>query len=265
MTAQPVPLASGRLTGGEWEHVVTRSYGTSVHRVRCAGTTYYVKTTSIVDRDDLRFHPQNEAERLLWLAGWGLPVPEVVEVGQVAGRSWLVTTAMPGVPATGPAGGPGWERVLRAVADLAATLHSIPARECPFDRRLAVTVPRCRAAVELGTVDLDDLDEHHSGWTGEQLLAELDSTPTPPEDEVVVCHGDLGLDNLLVDPDTLTVTGVIDCGRLGRADRWLDLAIVLRDIAECRPDGVDVFGRTYGLPTIDEEKRRYYRLLDEFI
>ena len=36
----------------------------------------------------------------------------------------------------------------------------------------------------------------------------------------------------MIDPETLTVAGLLDAGRLGIADRWLDLAIAVRDIGE---------------------------------
>ncbi|WP_216215535.1 APH(3') family aminoglycoside O-phosphotransferase [Amycolatopsis aidingensis] len=266
----PVPLACPEVLGGEWEHVATRSYGTTIHRVR-GDRTYYVKTSPIVDTADLRFHPENEAARLRWLARMGFPVPEVVEVGGTAERSWLVTTAVTGMPAAGPWSPAERARVVGAVAELAAALHALPERACPFDRTLAVTLPRCRAAVRLGTVDLDDIEEHRRGWSAERLLAELDATPVPPEDDIVVCHGDLCLDNVLLDPETLTVTGVLDTGRLGRADRWLDLSVAMRDIGEERqewgfgPAHATLFRARYGLSGMDYAKRDYYRLLDEFI
>ena len=76
----------------------------------------------------------------------------------------------------------------------------------------------------------------------------------------MVCHGDPCLDNILIDPETLTVQGILDAGRLGRADRWLDLAIVLRDLG----GSSSAFAAAYGLVP-DPAKERFYRLLDEFV
>ncbi|MBO3732890.1 phosphotransferase [Glycomyces niveus] len=47
-------------------------------------------------------------------------------------------------------------------------------------------------------------------------------TGTDPEDPVV-CHGDYMLPNVILDPRTLTVNGVIDVGALGVADRGRDI------------------------------------------
>src|SRR3954449_2313667 len=77
--------------------------------------------------------------------------------------------------------------------------------------------------------DLDDLDEERRGWTRDRLVAELLAT-RPADEDLVVCHGDLTLDNVLFDPDTCRVTGVLDAGRLGVADRWVDLAIATRSL-----------------------------------
>ena len=83
----------------------------------------------------------------------------------------------------------------------------------------------------------------------------------------MVCHGDLCLSNILLDARTCRVSGVIDAGRLGVADRWVDLAIVTRSLAG-DPDPlvrqtVDRYLDRYGVAP-DPDKIRFYRLLDEF-
>lgn len=251
--------------------MVVRSDGTTVHRVRArTGPGWYVKAAP--ERgDDWRFTPAREADRLRWLTGQGLPAAGVVEVGTDGRTGWLVTTALPGRPAAGPWSPEERARVVDAVADVLAALHALPAASCPFDRGLAVSVPRARAAVRDGLVDLDDLEDEHRGWSGERLLAELEGIPAPAEDDVVVCHGDPCLDNMLVGDGGRAVTGLLDVGRLGRADRWLDLAVLLRNLAEdCAgwgfgPVDADRFRARYGGLRVDPERTAYYRLLDEFV
>jgi kanamycin kinase len=79
--------------------------------------------------------------------------------------------------------------------------------------------------VDLG--DLGDLDEERQGWTATQLLAALDAqVPAMSEREVLaVTHGDWCLPNVLLDPETVRVAGLLDTGRVGRADRYTDLAL----------------------------------------
>ncbi len=251
---------------GRWSPVAHRSYGTSVYRVD-GPSTYYVKTAPAGRREDFRFDPTAEAARLRWLRAEGFPVPEVIDVGGDDRLEWLVTAALPGVPASAR-----WTRsqrraVVTTLAGLARELHSVPMSACPFDGSLRSTLPWARRAVTEGLVDLDDLDPAHHGWSAERLLAELTSAAAPDED-LVICHGDLCLDNVLVDPETQRLTGVLDVGRLGVADRWRDLAVLLRNLrGEYQGwDDHDHAGdllRGYGT-ALDDERLRFYFLLDEF-
>jgi aminoglycoside phosphotransferase len=197
--------------------------------------------------------------RLGWLAGHGIPCPAVVahEPGI------LVTTTLPG--RSGAEVWPADQRpgLADAFADLLRAVHSLPAADCPFDRSLGLTIPAAEAAVGAGHVDLDDLDPGRQGWTAERLLARLHTT-RPATEELVVCHGDPTLANVFCD-DHGHLTGVIDVGRLGVADRYLDLAIASRSLTS---RWHQAYGsrllRRYGLDRVDLGKIQFYRLLDEF-
>jgi kanamycin kinase len=227
------------------EHITSGKSGASVTRLRGA----YRKESA---HDDLI----GEGARLIWLAAQGIPAAEVLECGP----GLLVTAEVPGRPIAGDWPAEAHDRVVDALADLTRALHALPVDECPFDRRLAVTVP---AALEAG-IDLDDLDDERLGWTRDQLVAELMAT-RPASEDLVVCHGDLGTLNVMVDPETYEVTGVVDAGSLGVADRWLDLAIATRSL-EGRVGGdgaAERYLRGCGVE-VDPAKLAFYRLLDEF-
>jgi kanamycin kinase len=245
---------------------VTRSYGTRVYRL----DGHYLKSAPRRGREDHRFQAEAEAERLSWLARQGIPVPEVVDVGADETHMWLVTREVPGVPAAGPWPADRLDRVIDAVAELVLALHGLPAARCPFDRTLRITLPAARHAVRTGTVDLADLEPRHRGWSAQDLQRELDATPAPEQEQLVVCHGDLCLDNVLLDPDTLAPTALLDVGRCGVADVWLDLAVAVRNIGEeCTRWGYGpghaarLLARCGRQP--DPVREHYYRLLDEFI
>ncbi|MBB5790941.1 APH(3') family aminoglycoside O-phosphotransferase [Jiangella mangrovi] len=227
------------------EEITTGKSGATV--VRTAGT--YRKESA---DDDLI----GEGARLIWLAAHGIPAAEVLECGP----GLLVTAEVPGRPAAGDWPPEARDRVVDALAELTRALHALPVGECPFDRRLAVTMPAALSA----EVDLDDLDDERHGWTRDQLVAELLAT-RPASEDLVVCHGDLGTLNVMVDPSTFEVTGVVDAGSLGVADRWLDLAIATRSLeGRVGGDGASArYLRSYGVE-VDAEKLTFYRLLDEF-
>ncbi|MEV8379216.1 APH(3') family aminoglycoside O-phosphotransferase [Kribbella sp. NPDC056861] len=204
-----------------------------------------------------------EADRLAWLAGRGVATAKVVDHGQNEESAWLVTEAVTGITAASwPSG--DLATVTRSLADAARMLHSLPIDGCPFRRDLATTDLLASARVEAGLVDLDNLEDQYDGWTGGQLLDELRRI-RPTDENLVVCHGDLTPDNVLVDPDSGQLTGLIDVGGLGLADRWLDLAILYRELSDGPFDRSHAaqFLRRYGV-TSDPAKMSYYVLLDEF-
>lgn len=156
----------------------------------------------------LRWSPQGiapdalgEALRLRWARQW-LPVPEVLDLGGSGTAWWLVTRGLPGRSAVDPywLRRPG-EAALAVGRGLRALHQALPVAGCPFSWSV-----RDRTAHKAETPELS------------RLLA------AQPEDEVVVvCHGDACAPNLLLADDG-SVTGHLDLGRLGVADRWADLA-----------------------------------------
>ncbi|MDA2804081.1 APH(3') family aminoglycoside O-phosphotransferase [Nocardiopsis suaedae] len=246
-----------------WSPVAEGDSGDRVWRLTGRGrATLYVKIGA--DPAALRA----EAERARWLIGAGVAAPEPLECGEDAGAGWLVSAQVPGRPASGD-----WPAHLRApvvaaVARLARRLHDLPAGRCPFPRGLDRTLAQARENVRAERVDPADFDDERQGLGPREALAELErSVPAEPEADRVVCHGDLTLDNVLVDPATLEWTGVVDPGRLGVADRHLDVAPALREL-EGGPAWGAAFARAfahhYGDDRIDPGRLAFYRLLDEF-
>ena len=214
----------------------------------------------------------DERDRLLWLATTDLPAPEVLDWTDDGETATLTTAVVPGValselPASSvAAAATAWGRFLRR-------LHRVEREGCPFERWLVVTVPLARVNVDLGLVAEDDFDDERAGRSAEDLLLELlEQRPRAEELEtgdLVVCHGDACLPNFLVDPDTFEVTGMVDVGRLGIADRHLDLALAVRSVSDTRlnpaygPGAAALVLAAYGLPA-DPWRLDFYRLLDEF-
>lgn len=200
-----------------------------------------------------------EGARLRWLTEHSIPVPHVVECQQ----QLLVTTEVVGRTFADLWGDSASPVLLDALASMVSRLHALPIESCPFDSRLEILVPQALSR----DIDLDDLDDERQGWTLEALRTEL-RQGQPTGEDLVVAHGDLSFENIVVAPNGREIAGIIDAGRLGVADRWSDLAIICRSLQD---DQRDIDGRSatqyflnrYGVD-LDPAKDSYYRLLDEF-
>jgi len=201
-----------------------------------------------------------EGERLRWLAAQNVPVPEVIGTADTDRFHHLLMRALPGADLDHADLAPDRKVTLAAMA--LRRLHALPVADCPFDRRLGTTVALAAARFEAGLVDESDFDDENRDLGGAALLAKL-KVLRPSDEDLVVAHGDAGFGNLMVDRNEFA--GFIDVGRLGVADRALDLSIMARDIeADCGRDWLPAFFAAYGLGTPNAGRMAYYRLLDEF-
>ncbi len=205
-----------------------------------------------------------------WLAGRA-PVPRMAAHEVLDGQDWLLMTRLRGEELCRPGVMERPALLLDCMAEALHTLWAIPAADCPFERTVAENLSHARAAIESGRFDPSDCEPETFGPGAfkdpEALLGWLESR-LPPQD-LAVTHGDFCLPNLFTDGKHFT--GFIDVGNVGKGDRWMDLALGWRSLKH-NSDGH--YGKTYpdidpddlfraaGVPK-DEEKLRYYILLDE--
>lgn len=166
------------------------------------------------------------------------------------------------------------ELLVKIVAEGLKSLWKTDVKECGFVvSRLNKRLEAARYNVEHNLVDMDNVEPETFGENGfanpMELLKWLEENK--PEEDIVFTHGDYCLPNIFTDGKS--VNGFIDLGKAGPADRWQDIALCLRSLKsnfEGRYNG----GKPYegyepqmlldelGI-TMDEEKNRYYLLLDE--
>lgn len=202
---------------------------------------------------------RDEVARLRWFSG-RLPVPEVVAFERDREREYLAMTRLRGIPMSHPDAVLHPERMADLLARALRELHALPARDCPFDTSLRAALPLARERVAAGLVDETDFDEDHLGRSAVSVFNEL--ARTRPAEDLVLTHGDPTLENFIVQGEHLS--GMLDLGRAGLADRHVDLSIAVRSLRRNLGDEhAEAFLDTYGRERVDPAKLEYYRLLDE--
>lgn len=259
-TVSPVLLG----VEGDWLPVTAGESGAFVFRG--ADATRYAKCVPAADVADLTA----ERDRIAWLSGRGVPGPRVLDWYAGDAGACLVTRAVSGVPADQVRAEDlraSWEHI----ADAVHRLHEVPVSSCPFHRGLDDVVAVARDIVARDAVNPEFLPLEQQHVPPAELLTRLSGEIPRRRDQAVadtvVCHGDLCLPNIILDPGTLRVSGFIGLGRLGAADRYADLALLLANARETwvdeeRARAADmVFAERYGI-ALDHDRLRFYLHLD---
>jgi aminoglycoside phosphotransferase len=202
---------------------------------------------------------RQEIARTAWFADHGIRVAPILRTHDDGRTAAMQTQALPGEPA---------DRsdlpkacLLPAMGRALAKLHALRPADCPFDESLAVRLKRARRAIEQGSVDARHFASRNRNVRPCDLLARL--IADPPAEDFVIAHGDLTLSNMVIGPDG--AVWFIDCGHAGRADRYLDLAVLAAEISDhFGPRSVKTFVRAYGVKRWDVRKAAYYADLYEF-
>ena len=253
----PAPPAHVRAAHEEWIWSVAYQYGPAALTYRIAHPAGPVRYLKLAPEDA---YPSlaDESARMVWVANH-LPVPTVVESGSRNGVAWLLTTALPGVDATDPGLRDDPGALVRVLATGLRRFHDVPIVSCPFDFRLSTALRHVARRLDEGRIDpARDFHPEHAHLDAAEAVALL-HTSRPASQDLVVCHGDFCLPNVMVQDGR--ASGFLDLGELGVADRWWDLAVATWSVTwNLGPGHEALFLATYGVSP-DEERIRFFRLL----
>ena len=224
-----------------------------------------LKTESVCEESE------REMQIMQWLNG-KIPVPKVLCSEQKNGKSYLLMTKLPGKMSCDAEYMRCPEVLAQALADGLKMLWSVDISACPHSAELDEKLRMAKYNVEHGLVDVDNVEPDTfgpNGFENPQALLEW-LIANRPEEELVFSHGDYCLPNVLLQDGK--VSGFLDLGRAGVADKYQDIALCYRSFLH-NYDG-KYGGGNYGdvNPEIvfeklgikpDWEKIRYYILLDE--
>jgi len=211
---------------------------------------------------------RREHDLLLWLSG-KLPMPEIMCWHEQDGLAYLLMTEIPGqMCCEGPEGiiREPVQNTVKLLADGFLMLQSLDITDCPFDNTLDIKLTKALYNIENNLVDMEDWNEDNEFTSPMELYNWLLSNK-PPED-LCFTHGDYTLPNVFI--GGTRVTGFIDVGRGGIADKYQDIAVCCRsldhnfgDMAGSEKDRYKSLLFSHLDIEPEWDKINYYILLDE--
>ncbi|MBN9388500.1 MAG: aminoglycoside 3'-phosphotransferase [Chloroflexi bacterium] len=236
--------------------------GASVYLLQAPGKpNLYLKTAP--EGSAMTF--KSEVERLRWMKD-RLPVPEALYYAQTEAGEYLLLTEISGKMAFDSTFEDEIPRLVKSLAAGLKMLHSLDTAACPFDMRLDTQIEAAHRNTEMHLVDGTDFDAERLGRSAADVFEEL-LKMRPASEDLVFTHGDHCLPNVIINPSTLEISGFVDLGRAGIADRYQDLALAVRSlIRNWGEKYVPLLFKEYGIKQaeIDWGKIEFYKLLDEF-
>lgn len=209
----------------------------------------------------LKMSLDREVQILKWIEG-KLPAPKVLLFTQEMDFEYLLMTEVKGIPSYDPSFRNDLPKLVGLLAKGLKMIHSIDIKNCPFNQRLSVKLKDAEYRMLNGLVDEDNFDKSRYGKKAVDLFEELLVTK-PSDEDLVFTHGDYSLANIIIDNGD--IGGFIDWGRAGISDRYQDLAIAARSLAnKFDAKWVPLLFKEYGIENIDYSKLEFYKLLDEF-
>ncbi len=155
------------------------------------------------------------------------------------------------------------KQTVKLLADGLLMLQSVAIQKCPFMNTLGHKLKEALYNIEHDLVDMDDFEEGNDFDSPMELYQWLIENRLP--EELCFTHGDFCLPNIFIDDKV--VTGFIDIGRGGIADKWQDIALCVRSLGYNlrhteQQEYIDLLFTYLGIQP-NEAKIRYFILLDE--
>lgn len=213
----------------------------------------------------------NEYHMMRWLQG-RLPVPEIIAAEQVNGTRYLLMSRIRGSYLCDDAILSDQHRLAELCAEGLRRLWTVDISDCPTRRTLDDKFSEIEEGLRGGWITAEQACQPDTyGPNGFSSPAALFDwlVAHRPEEELVLSHGDYCLPNLFAGEDGLT--GFIDIGLSGVADKWVDIEKGLWSMwanttgffgGKQRPFDRQLLFDALGIIP-DEEKLRYYGLLNE--
>jgi len=213
----------------------------------------------------------NEFNMMRWLQG-RLPVPQIIAADRIGDTRYLLMSRIPGKYLCDASILDDQRRLAEMVAEGLKQMWAVDISTCPTDRTLEAKFREIEEGIRSGAITMDTARQESTyGLSGFASPAQLFDwlVKHQPEEEKVLSHGDYCLPNIFCNGEGLS--GLIDLGCAGIADKWVDIEMVLWSMwanSTGQFGGkVRQFDRKLLFEAlrmdIDEDRLRYYSLLSE--
>lgn len=214
---------------------------------------------------------EHEYEVMKWLQD-KLPVPGILAYEKIDDKNYLLMTKVPGEMSCADQYMRNPEQLVNLLAEGLKMLWKVDISNCTYMHGLDDKLKMAKYNVQNNLVDMDNVEPETFGENGfqspEHLLKWL--ITNRPEEELVFSHGDFCLPNIFFLGEK--ISGYIDLGKAGIADKWQDIALCYRSLLH-NFDGKYCDKKYQGFRADmlfekldiapDWDKIRYYILLDE--
>ena len=240
--------------------------------------TVGMSNSQVICFDDLVLKIENqneesdlEAQIMNWLSD-KLPVPKVLCLEKENGINYLLMSKIDGFMSCDEyiIGKP--KLLVKILAEGLKMLWNVDISNCPYNSSLDYKLKCAEYNIRNNLCDMENVEHDTFGDNGfnnpEELLEWLKNNR--PSEELVFSHGDFCLPNVFIKDNK--ISGFIDLGRGGIADKYQDIALCYRSLSHN-------YSGTYGGKVYKDfdpdilfeelkikpnwEKIKYYILLDE--
>jgi len=224
-----------------------------VYHIKNNDREFYLK----IDKSNPQF--KHEQNIMRWLQS-KLPVPRIMARCEKGGHEYLLMTKMPGVMACSDEYINKPEELVKLLAQGIETLQAVKISGCPYIFTVKNKLKLAKKRIENHQVDMSDWEDRTQFQSPEDLFDYL--VANQPEEELIFSHGDYCLPNIFLRNNQ--VSGYIDLGRSGIADKWQDIALCFRSLIHNLKSNqyTDLLFECLNLEP-DYKKIQYFILLDE--
>lgn len=250
---------------------LTESKKYTIDKIGMSGGTIIIFDDMVLKFQMQSEEAENEVIMMKWLEG-KLLVPKIIHSQCEDGVNYILMSKIHGKVSCDDYYMNHAKKLVTLLAEALKELWSIDISSCPYKNNIENKLRLAKYNIGNGLVDMDDFEPEtfsdYSFKTPQELLNYLSNNR--PKEQLVFSHGDFCLPNILFDNNKLS--GFIDLGRAGVADKWQDIALCYRSLkhnfagyfgSKRHYDfNADLLFEILGIEP-DWEKIEYYILLDE--